>query len=150
MELIKRQSSNGTPSLSGLLDEFFLRELNPIGGRLMAKTAPSVNIYETPEKFILEVAAPGMSKTDFNIEVTPENQLVIASENKREDERQSDDGRRFTMKEFSFSSFKRTFNLPDSVDTDDIRATYKDGLLEVTLHKKPEALPKPSRTIEID
>jgi HSP20 family protein len=148
MELVKRQSSTA-PSLSGLLDEFFLKELNPIGGRLMAKTAPSVNIYETPEKFILEVAAPGMTKSDFNVEVTPQNQLIISSENKREDERQSDDGRRFTMKEFSYSSFKRTFNLPDSVNTEEIKATYKDGLLEVALQKKPEALPKPSRTIEI-
>jgi len=147
MEPVKRQRSYA-PSFSELLDEFFLKELNPVGGRWNGK-GPSVNICETDKSFVLEMAAPGMSKGDFNIEVTPGNQLVISSESKQEKEDKGEDGRRFTMREFSYSSFRRSFNLPDSIDSDQINAAYKDGVLEVTIPKRPESKPKPGRTIEI-
>ncbi len=147
MEPVKRDRSYA-PSFSELLDEFFLKELRPVGGRWNGGS-PSVNICETENDFVLEMAAPGMSKGDFNIEVTPGNQLVISSESKQEKEEKGEDGRRFTMREFSYSSFRRSFNLPDSVDSNKIDATYKDGVLEITIPKRPESKPKPARMIEI-
>jgi HSP20 family protein len=145
MELTKWKNGS-VPTFSGLLDEFFTKELNPVGGRLLAKAAPAVNILETDDRFTLNVAAPGMTKADFNIEVTPENLLIISSEKKQQNESQNG---RFTLKEFSFASFSRSFNLPESVDAEQINASYENGLLEITLPKKPEALPKPARVIQI-
>jgi HSP20 family protein len=149
MELTKWKNGS-VPTFSGLLDEFFTKELNPVGGRLLAKAAPAVNIKETDDRFTLEVAAPGMTKADFNIEVTPDNLLIISSEKKQEREEQKNENGRFTLKEFSFASFSRSFNLPESVDSEQINASYENGLLEITLPKKPEALPKPARVIQID
>lgn len=149
MELTKWKNASSRPSFSGLLDEFFNKELSPVGGRLMVKTVPAVNIRETDENFILELAAPGMEKEDFHIEVTPTNLLVISSEKKPEDERKNQENR-FTLKEFWYSVFSRSFTLPESVDAEQINANYRNGLLELTLPKKPEALPKPSRMIRIN
>ena len=147
MELTKWKNGN-FPTFSGLLDEFFTKELDPVGGRLLRKSAPAVNIRELEDRFILELAAPGMKKEDFKLEITPDNLLVISTEQKHENETKADTGR-FTLKEFSYSSFSRSFILPDSVDSEQINASYKNGLLELELLKRPEALPKPLRTIEI-
>lgn len=110
-----------------------------------ATTLPSVNVRENDDEYIVEMAAPGMKKSDFNIEVD-NNVLTISSEVKNEHE-QSD---AYSRKEFSYQSFQRSFTLNnDVVDDAKIKATYKDGILSVTLPKKEEAKPKPARTIKI-
>jgi len=151
MELAKWKNSN-LPSFSGLLDDFFSRELSPIMGRMRA-SSPAVNIRETNDKYVLEVAAPGMAKEDFNIEVTPSNVLVISSEKReerKEDSEQENDKGRFSLREFSYSSFSRSFTLPDTVDAENIKASYRDGVLEVGLPKRAESELKQKRTIQID
>jgi HSP20 family protein len=113
----------------------------------LSSTMPSVNIMETNDDFIVEVAAPGMKKEDFKIELN-NNVLTIVSETKSESEEKSDDN--YTRKEFSYSSFKRSFNLNNRiVDDGKIEATYIDGILKLTLPKKEEAKEKPARFIEI-
>jgi HSP20 family protein len=93
------------------------------------------------------MAAPGMRKDDFQIEVV-NNVLTIKSEVKSESEQKEEDI--YTRKEFSYQSFQRSFNLNNSVvDDAKIKATYKDGILSVTLPKKEEAKPKPPRAIKI-
>ena len=106
---------------------------------------PAVNIKETDTSFGIELAAPGKKKEDFNIEID-HNVLTISSEEKTEKE--ETDGK-YTRKEFSYSSFRRAFTLPETVNTESINATYENGVLYVALPKREEALPKPKRFIEI-
>ena len=106
---------------------------------------PAVNIKDNTEGFELELAVPGMKKDDFTVEID-NDVLTISSEIKTENE---DKNENYTRKEFSYSSFKRAFTLPETVDGSKIDAKYEDGILKLTLPKKQEALPKPKRLIEI-
>lgn len=108
-------------------------------------TMPAVNIKDNTEGFELELAVPGMKKDDFTVEID-NDVLTISSEIKTENE---DKNENYTRKEFSYSSFKRAFTLPETVDGSKIDAKYEDGILKLTLPKKQEALPKPKRLIEI-
>ncbi len=106
---------------------------------------PAVNILENETSFELELFAPGRKKEDFNVEVD-EQVLTISSEIKEEEEIKE---KSYSRKEYTYSSFKRAFTLPDTVNEDAIEASYKDGVLKFVLPKKEEALPKPKRLIEI-
>ena len=117
------------------------------GMERMNNTVPPVNIKETETTFVVELAAPGKRKEDFNIELD-DNVLTISSESKHEKEEKDSDGK-YTRKEFSYSSFKRAFTLPEIVNESDINASYENGVLHITLPKREEALPKPKRMIEI-
>jgi HSP20 family protein len=106
---------------------------------------PAVNIKESDKDYELELAVPGMKKEDFNVEVD-RDVLTVSAETKSKDEVSEDS---YTRREFAFSSFKRVFTLPETVNDGKIDASYKDGVLKLTLPKKEEALPKPKRLIEI-
>ena len=106
---------------------------------------PAVNILENETSFELELFVPGRKKEDFNVEVD-EQVLTISSEIKEEEEIKE---KSYSRKEYTYSSFKRAFTLPDTVNEDAIEASYKDGVLKFVLPKKEEALPKPKRLIEI-
>jgi HSP20 family protein len=112
---------------------------------LRNQSLPAVNIKETEKNFEIEVAAPGRSKKDFNI--SAENGvLTISSEQKEEKEQKEKD---YTRKEFSFSSFSRSFTLPENVNEDDIKANYADGILKLEISKKVIGQPKPKKAIEV-
>ena len=106
---------------------------------------PAVNIKENETNFELELAVPGRKKEDFNIEMD-HDVLTISSELKQEDHVSEE---QYTRREFSYSSFKRAFTLPETIDSENINASYEDGILKFVLPKKEEALPKPKRMIEI-
>ena len=106
-------------------------------------TIPAVNIKEDNDKFTLELAAPGMKKDDFHINVE-KDVLTISSEREKEKEEKKED---FARREFFYSSFKRSFNLPDTVDVENIKADYKNGILNISLPKKEET--KVTREIKI-
>jgi len=140
MNLIKK---NAVPFPS-IIDELFKPDW--LGGiQNFNSNIPAVNIKETDTSFGIELAAPGKNKEDFNIEID-HNVLTISSENKSEKEKKEE---KYTRKEFSYTSFRRSFTLPDSVNADFINATYENGVLNVVLPKREEALPKPKRLIEI-
>jgi HSP20 family protein len=105
-------------------------------------SVPAVNIKETPVDYIIEMAAAGMKKEDFNINLD-RNIIKISSEITQEntDENTKEN---YTRREFSYESFERSFVLPEAANREDIKATYKDGVLEVVIPKKEEAklLPK--------
>lgn len=106
---------------------------------------PRVNIAETDGEFLVEMAAPGMKRNDFQIELDNDHLLISAEvKNSREDENVS-----FTRKEFSYESFKRSFHLPNSVERDKIQARYENGLLRLVIPKKEEAKRKPPKKIKI-
>lgn len=143
MTLVKTNNRFAFPSL---IDEFFKPDW--MGGmERMSLNVPAVNIKETETSFVVELAAPGKKKEDFNIELE-DNVLTISSEARSEKEEKDNEGK-YTRREFSYSSFKRAFTLPETVNDYEINASYENGVLHITLPKKEEALPKPKRLIEI-
>ena len=133
-----------------LFDDFFNRDIFNWGNLNFSDTdttIPAVNIKETPESYEVEVAAPGMTKDDFKVELDG-NSLTISSE-KRSENQQKDEERYF-RREFSYESFQRTFTLQkDVVDIDKIEAKYEHGLLRLLIPKKEEAKQNPPRLINI-
>ncbi|MGN6195125.1 MAG: Hsp20/alpha crystallin family protein [Ginsengibacter sp.] len=133
-----------------LFDDFFNKDIFNWGLSNFSDTnttIPGVNIKETADNFEVEVAAPGMSKKDFKIELDG-NMLTISSEKRNEQEDTEDE--KYTRREFSYQSFYRTFNLPKNVvDVDKIQAKYENGLLQLLIPKKEEAKQKPPRLIQI-
>ena len=149
MTLVKRNGNLLNP-LPMLFDDFFNRDLfnwNNSNFSGTNTTIPAVNIKETPENYEVEVAAPGMTKNDFKIELDG-NTLTISSE--KSDEREDKEGENYSRKEFSYQSFQRTFTLPkEVVDIDKIQAKYENGLLHLLIPKKEEEKQKPPRLIQI-
>jgi HSP20 family protein len=133
-----------------LFDDFFSRDL---WNRAMANssstntTIPLVNIKEANENFEVEMAAPGMDKKDFKVELDG-NLLTITSE--KEIQNEEKDGERYSRREFSYQSFQRSFQLPkEVVDADKIEAKYEHGVLRLVIPKKEEAKPRPPKMIQI-
>jgi HSP20 family protein len=149
---MKLLNGKGSPmsQMPLLFDDFFNRDIFNWGVSNFSDTnttIPGVNIKETADNFEVEVAAPGMSKKDFKIELDG-NMLTISSE--KSDEREEKEGEKYTRKEFSYQSFYRTFNLPkEVVDAEKIEAKYENGLLHLLIPKKEEAKQKPARLIQI-
>lgn len=147
MNLIKRNTDNWLPSI---FDDMFKTDWMDNGNNGMSRigtSVPAVNIAENDESFILEVAAPGMSKKDFNLELD-NGVLTISSEVKKEDEKKENGGR-FTRREFSYTSFKRAFSLPETVDPEKISAKYNEGVLKIELPKREDAKVQAKRMIDI-
>lgn len=107
--------------------------------------APLVNIRESESRFTIEMAVPGMTKSDIRLEVKDDT-LVISAEHKSE---QNLENEKITRKEFSYASFSRSFALPETVDSDAITATYENGILNVAIPKKEEAVKNKTRQIEV-
>ncbi len=109
-------------------------------------TLPSVNIKVLDNSYEIELAAPGLEKSDFKIE-TNNNILTISSEKTIENKTEEDE--HFSRKEFSYQSFTRSFTLPDMINDKKITAKYKDGILKVSLPKKEESKTKKVKQIRI-
>ncbi len=134
---------NFAPSFPALLANIF-NELEYVAPTHQ-HSFPAVNVLESEEAFKIELAAPGLKKEDFKVNIH-ENTLTISTEKQAETEETVG---KYTRKEFNFTSFKRSFTLPKSVDGEKILATYTDGVLGLELPKKEEAKPKEPRLIEI-
>lgn len=110
-----------------------------------SSSMPAVNIREEDKKFILDLAIPGIDKKDLKIDIN-EDVLTVSSEAKDEKEENRDGYKR---KEFSYTSFCRSFQIPENVNRDSIEANYKDGVLTVSLPKLEEEKHKLSRQVKI-
>lgn len=124
------------------MDDFFGRDMLDFPG---FGNSPKVNIREDDDNYYVEVAAPGMKKEDFNLSLD-NDVLTISSEIKEEKENRNGN---YTRREFSYSSFSRSFTLPELAEADKIEAKYKDGILNIIMPKKEEAKRKPVKTIKI-
>jgi HSP20 family protein len=149
MSLIKRNGWS-TLDMPTLFNDFFTKDLWDWGmsnNSITNTTIPAINVKETNDDYVVEVAAPGMQKDDFKIELDG-NMLTIRSE--KEERHEDKDGEKYTRREFSYQSFQRTFQLPkDVVDDDKIQARYENGLLHLVIPKREHAKQKPPRSIEI-
>lgn len=150
MNLIKR-NGNSMNQWPLLFDDFFNRDFFDWGLSNYSDTntsIPKVNVKETKDNFEVEVAAPGMNKNDFKIQLDG-NTLSISSEKSNQREENNED-EKYSRREFSYQSFQRSFTLPkDVVDADKIEAKYENGLLHLVIPKKEEAKQKPPKQIQI-
>ena len=143
---LARRTENYFPSI---FDRFFNNDLMDWNLSNFSSTntsLPAVNVKENENEFVIDVAAPGMTKKDFKINFH-NNVLTISSEKgeEKEDKREN-----YTRKEFSYQSFQRSFTVAENaVDSEKIDAKYNDGILHITLPKREEVKPKPMREIKI-
>jgi HSP20 family protein len=148
MTLVRR-FNNQVPDIANIFDDFFGGDFFGAPVRQGRKTStPAVNVMENEDEYVIEVAAPGMKKDDFKVEVN--NGVLSISAEMEENDEQKDDEKGYTRREFCYSSFNRSFAIPkNEVDEGKIDASYKDGLLKIKLQKREEVKPKPARMIEI-
>lgn len=148
---LARLSNNWNPSTPSLFDRFFdgdIMDWNRTNYSNTNTTLPAVNVRENDNEFQLEVAAPGMTKEDFKVNYD-NGRLTISSELKNEELQK--EGEKVTRREFSYQSFQRTFTVAENaVEADKIAATYKNGILYITLPKRDELKPKPAKEIKIN
>tara|TARA_Y100000768_G_scaffold387183_1_gene377598 strand:- start:9 stop:437 length:429 start_codon:yes stop_codon:yes gene_type:complete len=141
MRIVKYNNNNNNVFPS-LMNEFFNDDfgLNFFNRNY---SVPSVNSIENNDSFEIDLAVPGMKKEDFSIELN-DKILVISSESSNNIEND-----KMRLNEFNFSSFQRSFRVPDSVDQDKIKANYKNGILKIKLPKRKDSISKPNRVINI-
>lgn len=137
--------TNQFPSLRSVMEDFWNVESFFNKPMFNGTLFPAVNVRDLKDGYQLEVSAPGFKKEDFNL--TIENGiLTISADNVEESEEEKED---YTRKEFSRSSFQRSFTLPDNIDDGKIKASYEDGLLHISLKKSDKAL-KEAKRVKID
>ncbi len=111
-------------------------------------TAPAINVKESDKEYVVELAAPGMTKENFNVHINDEGNLIIKMESKQ-DKKEEEKNTRYLRREFSYTSYEQTLILPDDVEKDHIAARVENGVLTVQLPKIVEQKVKVSRQIEI-
>lgn len=111
-------------------------------------TAPAINVIESENDYKIELAAPGMTKKDFNVHIDEDNNLVIAME-KKEQKKEEKKNSRYLRREFSYSKFQQTMILPNDVEKDKITAQVEDGVLTVDIPKRNEEASKIQKCIEV-
>lgn len=148
MNYNKRTSENWLPSV---IDDMFKTDW--LGGtsnvNAIGVSIPAVNILEKDDIFEVAVAAPGIEKENFNIELDNKVLTISASVKGDEPQNSTENTGKYTRREFSFNTFKRAFSLPDSVDSSKIEASYNHGVLNLTIPKREEAKVQAKRLIEI-
>ncbi len=135
------------PSLTGRFSDLFNDDpffsLDTANGK--RSSIPAANVKENEKEFTIDLAAPGLNKKDFQINLE-NGYLIISSEKKEEIEKVEDD---YTRREYSYATFSRSFMLPESINLDKIKANYDNGVLTLKLPKKEEAIKSPSQQIKI-
>jgi HSP20 family protein len=146
MNLIKFDPFHRNQYVPTVFDSFFNGSIGDMMGSDFATTMPSVNVIETESGYNVEIAAPGLTKEDFKINLD-KNRLTISAEKSARNETKEG---KVTRREFNYSSFSRSFMLPKSVEKDNITAKYENGILLLSVPKKAEIVQEEkSRTIEI-
>lgn len=138
---IRKYNQNWLPSIfNDFFDNDWMVKANA--------TAPAINVIETEHEYKVEVAAPGMTKDDFNIHLTEDNELVISMEKKNEN-KEEDKSKKYLRREFSYTKFQQSLVLPENVDKEKISASVNDGVLTIELQKFSTEEQKVKKEIEI-
>jgi len=144
MSIVRWNNPSLFPSINSMFDNFFTDGDDYFKAVSQGTSVPAVNVVESDENYEVDVAAPGKSKEDFKVEVE-NNILSISSES--EEEKETED-KNFTRKEYNYSSFKRSFTLPDNAMEEAIKATYENGVLKIEIPKKENSIPA-TKSIEV-
>ncbi|MCS6916200.1 MAG: Hsp20/alpha crystallin family protein [Chitinophagales bacterium] len=136
--LLKRFNESALSPFEAWVNDLFNSDFGFGIRPLLSARIPAVNVVEKDNHFRIDFAVPGFSKGDFNLKVDG-NVLTVSGEKKAESKKEDEN---FTMKEFSCTSFTRSFTLPETIQADKISAEYADGVLKVTLPKTEESRPK--------
>lgn len=136
MALVKFSNGNRGTALNPWIGDVFDNFLNDtfLSDRMISRV-PAVNISESEGNYHIELAAPGLKKEDFKINLD-KNVLSISAEQELEEK---DEKKNYSRREYSYNSFVRSFNLPDSVDQSNIEAQYQNGILKINVAKREEA-----------
>ena len=137
-------------SVSTLFDDFLSKDIFDWTDRnftALGSNLPSVNLKETDTKLEVVMAVPGMKREDFKVEI--DNGMLMISSEKEEEKEEKSKKDNYVRREFNYQSFFRSFYLPDTIDENKIEASYKDGLLHVTIAKKPGSEKKALKNIPI-
>lgn len=151
--LVKRDGlfpSLVSKSVNNLFDDFLTKDLFDWSDKNFAtlgSNLPSVNLKETDTQLEVELAAPGMKREDFKVEI--DNNILMISSEKQEEKEEKNKKENYVRKEFNYQSFYRSFYLPENVDENKIDANYKDGILHVTIAKKEGTKRKTMKNIPI-
>ncbi|WP_396170236.1 Hsp20/alpha crystallin family protein [Flavobacterium sp.] len=124
-------------SIHNFFDDFITKDLFDWTDRNFAalgSNLPSVNLKETDTKIEVELAAPGMKRDDFKVEI--DNDILMISSEKEDKKEEVNKKENYIRREFNYQTFSRTFSLPETIDENKIEATYKDGILHVMIGKK--------------
>ena len=139
--------------LPSIFNDFFDNDWMVFDNDWMVKanaTAPAINVIESDTDYKVEVAAPGMTKEDFNIHLSEDNELVISMEKKTETNEEDKQNKKYLRREFSYTKFQQALVLPDDVEKDKINANVTNGVLTIELPKRtPEEKAKINKVIEI-
>ncbi len=144
MTLVKFNNANGNRSLLPGFNDVFDSIFNDTFFDRVTSSVPAVNTSESAESYHVEMAAPGLKKDDFKITVD-RNLLTISCQANEEN---AVNDKRYTKREYSFTSFVRSFNLPELADLNKIEAAYENGILKLDIGKREEAKSM-SRQIEL-
>lgn len=145
MSLINWRRGDWLPAFNSMVEHFFNDE-DFFNNWKVAATVPAVNVVETDTAYHLELAAPGMKKEDFNVEIK-NGMLTISAEMKQETEEKKET---YARREFSYNAFSRSFRLPENALPEKVNATYHDGILSMSLPKKAVSKPEEQvRKIEV-
>jgi HSP20 family protein len=134
----------GSPNPS---DRFFRNDFLDFWKNDFPVTIPPINVTEEKDNYRIELAAPGLKRDDFSIEV--DGNLVTISSEKESEKKEKKETGGYTRREYNYSSFTRSFTVPDHADTNGIAAKYADGILSISLPKKQEAVKSSSRKIKV-
>jgi HSP20 family protein len=147
MNTVLKKMNTGFPRLlSDWFDPFTFFDTGLTGSESrLGFTLPTVNVKETGKEYFLELAAPGLERKDFKVEA--DNNVLSISVEKKEEKKE--EGKDFTRQEFSFNSFRRSFELPENSNTDKIDAKYVDGILKLVIPKKEITAEKPPKEIAV-
>jgi HSP20 family protein len=140
----RRQNEGEMPALSRMLENF-LTDVPSIFGTNYAQTMPAVNVRETNDAYFVDVAAPGLKKDDFKVNLD-NDVLTISSE---KESKKEENEVRFTRREYSYSAFERSFTLPYTAEAEKMEAKYENGVLGIKIPKKEVAIKKPAKQIKI-
>ena len=150
MKIVKK-TNDLFPRIPSFFDDFLGRDLSDwltTSLPYRESLVPAANIKETDKEFIVDLAAPGMDKSDFNIEL--ENDMLTISSERQNEGEDKEEGGNYFRREFSYHAFRRSFRVPENtVDIEKIVACYKNGVLQITLPKQAEKVTKPTRQIQI-
>lgn len=143
-ETIMLPIMNRSQWLPEVFNDFFNTDFMPKA----SATAPAINVIESDKDYTVELAAPGMKKEDFKVNINDDGNLVIKMEQKKE-QNEEDKSRHYLRREFSYGKFEQTLLLPDDVEKDQIAARVEHGVLTIDLPKIAAAQKKPARQIDI-